>query len=256
MLRSMAEAAVLGRRNIKKFVRVPILLFFALLQPLLFLLLFSAVFSKVADLPGFPYENYLQFLLPTIIGQTALNSAFQSGVGMVNDLEDGMLDKFLIAPIRRSSILLGKVLADSSKMVIQALIIIGIGFVMGARIKTGPLGVAGIVTMAVLFGVAWSGISNLVALRTRNAEATTILGILLTFPLMFLSTGFMPDMLLPDWLDTVAKFNPITYLIEALREVVNNGWAWGAIGRFLAVTACLSVVTLTAATRAFRKLIA
>jgi len=174
---------------------------------------------------------------------------------MVNDLEDGMLDKFLIAPIRRSSILLGKVLADSSRMAIQALIIIGIAYVMGARIKTGLLGVVGIVAMAVLFGVAWSGISNMVALRTRNAEATTILGILLTFPLMFLSTGFMPDMLLPDWLDTVAKFNPITYLIEALRAVVNNGWEWGTIGKFLAVTAGLSVVTLTAATRAFRKVI-
>src|SRR5680860_1168706 len=200
MIRSLREAGVLWRRNMLKLTRVPMLLFFSLFQPLLFLLLFSQVFSRLSEMPGFGYENYLQFLVPTIVGLTTLNSAFQSGMGMVNDIDDGLLDKFLI-------------------------------------------------------GIAWAGISNVVALRTGNAELTMLIGILITFPVLFLSTGFMPQALLPDWLGTAAQFNPITYLINALRALVNEGWNWTAIWQALAVTAGLASLTLTAATRAFRKVI-
>src|SRR5680860_368889 len=100
-----------------------------------------------------------------------------------------------------------------------------------------------------------AGISNVVALRTGNAELTMLIGILITFPVLFLSTGFMPQALLPDWLGTAAQFNPITYLIDALRALVNEGWNWTAIWQALAVTMGLASLTLTAATRAFRKVI-
>jgi ABC-2 type transport system permease protein len=209
----------------------------------------------MAKLPGFGYDNYLQFLVPTIVGLTALNSAFQSGMGMVTDMDAGLLDKFLIAPIRRSSILLGKIAADATRMAIQSSLIIVVSFIMGARFKTGLLGILAMILIAVLFGIAWAGISNVVALRTRNAELTMLIGILITFPILFLSTGFMPSALLPSWLDTVATFNPITYLVAALRALVNEGWDWTAIWQCLAVTVGLAVVTLTAATRAFRKVI-
>ena len=126
---------------------------------------------------------------------------------------------------------------------------------MGARFATGLPGVLAMALIAVLFGIAWAGISNVVALRTRNAELTMLIGILITFPVLFLSTGFMPAALLPDWLDTVAKFNPITYLVAALRALVNDGWDRTAVWQALAVTAGLAAVTLTAATRAFRKVI-
>lgn len=255
MIRSLREAEVLWRRNLRKLVRVPLLLFFSLFQPLLFLLLFSQVFSRLSEMPGFGYENYLQFLVPTIVGLTTLNSAFQSGMGMVNDIDDGLLDKFLIAPIRRSSILLGKVFADATRMALQALLILGFAYAMGARVETGILGIGLLILIAVLFGIAWAGISNVVALRTGNAELTMLIGILITFPILFLSTGFMPETLLPDWLGAVTHFNPITYLIDALRALVNEGWDWTAIWQALAVTAGLASITLTAATRAFRKVI-
>jgi ABC-2 type transport system permease protein len=231
------------------------LLFFALAQPLIFLLLFSQVFSNLDRLPGFGYDSYLQFLVPSIVALTALNSAFQSGIGMVSDIEDGMLDKFLIAPIRRSSILLGKVFADATRAAAQATVIVLVALAMGARIATGVAGVAAMVVLAALFGIAWAGLSNIIALRTRNGELTMIVGILITFPVLFLSTAFMPSILLPDWLDTVATFNPITYIVEALRALVNTGWDWGAIGEAMAVTGGLAVVTFTGATLAFRKAI-
>lgn len=255
MMRTLREIHILWGRNLRKLTRVPMLLFFSLFQPLIFLILFSQVFSSMSKLPGFGYDNYLQFLVPTIVGLTALNSAFQSGMGMVTDIDSGLLDKFLIAPIRRSSILLGKVVADATRMALQAILIIALSFIMGARFATGIPGILAMIAIAVLFGVAWAGISNVVALRTRNAELTMLIGILITFPVLFLSTGFMPLALLPDWLETVAKFNPITYLVAALRALVNEGWDWTAIWQALAVTLGLAVVTLTAATRAFRKVI-
>lgn len=256
MIRSAREASVLWGRNMRKLVRVPLLLFFSLFQPLLFLVLFSQVFSRLADLPGFAYDSYLQFLVPSIVALTALNSAFQSGMGTVTDIDDGLLDKFLIAPIRRSSILGGRLLADASRITLQGLVVVGVALLMGTRFETGAAGVAVIVLLAALFGVAWAGLSNVVALRTGNAELTMIIGILITFPVLFLSTAFMPASLLPPWLGTVAGFNPITYLVDALRALVNTGWDWGLVGQSLAVTAGLAVVTMTAATRAFRKAVA
>lgn len=255
MIRSVRESGILWVRQMKKLVRIPLLLFFALAQPLIFLLLFSQVFSNLDRLPGFGYDSYLQFLVPSIVALTALNSAFQSGIGMVSDIEDGMLDKFLIAPIRRSSILLGKVFADATRSAAQATVIVLVAFAMGARIATGLAGVAAMVVLAALFGIAWAGLSNIIALRTRNGELTMIVGILITFPVLFLSTAFMPAILLPDWLDAVATLNPITYIVEALRALVNTGWEWGAIGEALAVTGGLAVVTFTGATLAFRKAI-
>jgi ABC-2 type transport system permease protein len=190
-----------------------------------------------------------------MIALTALNSAFQSGIGMVTDIEEGMLDKFLIAPVRRSSILLGKVMSDATRMVIQVFVIVAASLAMGAHFATGITGVLMMVVLAASFGIAWAGLSNVIALRTGNSELTMLVGILITFPVLFLSTSFMPSILLPDWLDAVATDNPITYIVEAVRDLVNVGWNWAAIGRAFAVTGGLAVVTLSAATMAFRRVI-
>jgi len=249
------ESMILLRRNLLKTRRVPMLLFFALFQPLLFLFLFSQIFSSLGDLPGFPYESYLQFLVPSIIALTALNSAFQSGMGTVTDMDDGMLDKFLIAPIHRLSIMTGRILSDGARIILQATLILAVAWLMGTRYATGVAGMLVMLVLAALFGMAWAGLSNIIALRSGNAELTMMIGILITFPVLFLSTAFMPEALLPDWLGTVAKFNPITYIVEAERALVNEGWDWTAIGQSLAVTLVLGAITLTGATRAFRKAI-
>jgi ABC-2 type transport system permease protein len=254
-MNAVSETLTITQRNLTKSVRVPILLFMSLFQPLLFLILFSQIFNSLANLPGFPYDSYLQFLVPAIIAMTALSSAFQSGLGTVADIEDGMLDKFLIAPIHRVSIMAGRILADGIRIIAQAGVVILAAFAMGARYETGLVGIAMMIFLASIFGMAWAGLSNIVALRTQNAEVTMVIGIVLLFPILFLSTGFMPAALLPDWLDTVARFNPLTYLIDAERALVNDGWDWNLILQSIGVTLLLGAITLTAATRAFRKAI-
>lgn len=251
----LSETFIITGRNLLKSVRVPILLFMSLFQPLMFLVLFSQIFTSLADLPGFPYDTYLQFLVPAIIAMTALSSAFQSGLGTVSDVEDGMLDKFLIAPVHRISIMTGRILSDGVRIIAQATVVIVTAFAMGARYETGLGGLVVMIFLASIFGMAWAGLSNIVALRTQNAEVTMVIGIVLLFPILFLSTGFMPTALLPDWLDTVARFNPLSYLIDAERALVNDGWDWSLIVQSIGVTLALGAVTLTGATRAFRKAI-
>lgn len=256
MVRSLRESGILFGRNVKKFVRVPMMLFFSLFQPLLWLLLFSQIFERVGEFPQFRaqgYESYLMFFVPSVLTMTVLTSAFQSGMGMVTDLETGMLDKFLISPIRRSSVLIGKVLADGFRMLLQGAMVLVIALLMGARIETGVVGALVMLVVAALFGIAWAGLSNIVALRTRHAEMTMMIGILLTFPLLFLSTALMPQALLPDWLETVGRFNPVTYVIDTARDFMNFGYDWGGLGVTLGVIAAVAVVTFTGATRAFRR---
>lgn len=256
MLRSARESTILFRRNLKKLLRTPMMLFFSLFQPLLWLILFTQIFQRLGDFPQFRaqgYDSYLMFFAPSVLTMTVLTSSFQSGMGMVTDLETGMLDKFLISPIRRSSVLTGKVMADGFRMLLQGGMVLVIALFMGARVETGLAGAGIMLVVAMLFGIVWAGLSNIVALRTRHAEMTMMVGILLTFPLLFLSTAMMPQGLLPDWLETVGRFNPVTYVIDTARGLMNVGYDWGQIGVTLAVIAGVGAFTLTGATRAFRR---
>src|SRR5437660_34030 len=256
LVRTVRESLIVFGRNIRKVVRVPLLLFFSLFQPMLWLLLFTQIFKRLGDFPQFQsqgYSSYLQFFAPSVLTMTVLTSAFQSGMGMVTDLEQGMLDKFLISPIHRSSVLIGKVLSDATRMVLQGVLVIVVALAMGASIKTGIVGALVMLFVAACFGIVWAALSNVVALRTKNSEMTMMIGILLTFPLLFLSTAMMPPGLLPHWLETVGKFNPVTYVIDTARAFMNFGYDWTQLGKAIAVIALVGLFTLTGATRAFRK---
>jgi len=256
LARLVAESTTIFGRNLKKLVRIPMMLFFSLFQPMLWLLLFTQIFKKLGQFPQFQtlgYSSYLMFFAPSVLTMTTLTSAFQSGMGMVTDFEQGMLDKFLISPIHRSSVLIGKVMADASRMVLQGALILIVAFVMGARIKTGVVGAVVMLVLAAAFGIVWAGLSNIVALRTKNSEMTMMIGILLTFPLLFLSTAMMPAALLPGWLETVGRLNPVTYVINTARQFMNFGYAWAELGKAVGIIALVGLFTLTGATRAFRK---
>ena len=256
MLRTFREAGIIYQRNLRKMVRVPMALFFSLFQPMLWLLLFTQIFKRFGQFPQFQalgYSSYLMFFAPSVLAMTMLSSAFQSGMGMVSDLETGMLDKFMISPIRRSSVLVGKVLADATRMLLQGLLVVGVAIAMGARIRTGVVGAIMMLFTGIVFGIVWAGVSNIVALRTRNSELTMVIGILLTFPLLFLSTAMMPQAFLPSWLRVVGRLNPVTYLINTARQFMNFSYDWAGFGRAVGVIAILGVFTLTGATRAFRK---
>lgn len=242
-------------RTNTKLVRKPFLIFFSLFQPIVFLLLFTQLFSKFAAVPGFPAENYLLFAVPGIILQNSFTSAFQSGTAFVEDLNSGFLSKILVTQVNRQAILLGRIAADSTRVAIQSLIIFSIGYAMGAHPATGILGVVLMLLISALFGLAWGGLSILIGLRTRNDESVFAIAGFLTFPLLFMSTALTPASFMPDWMQNVSMFNPISYGVDAIRVLMLSGFDWHTIFPAFAIVVALIAITMGAVLYQFRKIV-
>jgi len=210
------------RWNLKA-VRNPFVLVVSLVQPIIFLVLFTEVFGNVAGsavsqgLPGISYETYL---VPAITIQVALAAAITSGVGLVNDIENGMFEKVLVTPMNRTAVFLGKTAAEVFRIAVQIAIILVLGILLGAEIVTGVAGVVGIVAVGILFSLWFVAFSNALAILTQDQESTIIGANLLQFPLLFLSSAFLPLAALPDWIQTFARLNPVTYGVDAARSLM------------------------------------
>ena len=160
-------ALALGARNITRNVRTPMLVFMSLLQPVIWLVLFSQIFQGLADTEEFRrlgYDSYLEFLLPGMLVLSMLFTALQSGMATVTDIDSGMMDKLLISPIRRTSILIGRVIADAATMLAQGAVIVVLAVLMGVRPESGLPGTLAMIAYATLFGIVWASLSKLIAL--------------------------------------------------------------------------------------------
>jgi ABC-2 type transport system permease protein len=250
---------VLFVRSLKKLVRTPILLFFALVQPIIFLVLFTQLFSSVgaqfSRAAGFGAVTYLSFAVAGIVLQNGFSSALQSGTSVVDDLTSGFLEKELVTPVNRAAILLGRLLTDAFRVVVQSGIILVLALLLGGEFATGVLGVLMIFFIVAFFGLAWSGISLAIGLRTRSSETVFGLGGLLTFPLLFMSTALVPVALMPGWMQTVSDFNPISYAVDAVRSLTLIGFDWGKIAEALGIIGLIAVVSLGATLYMFRKVV-
>jgi ABC-2 type transport system permease protein len=239
----------------KKLVRNPILVFFSLFQPIIFLVLFTQLFSKFGTLFG---ANYTVFATAGIVLQNAFSSAFQSGTAVVDDIKSGFLSKLLATPVSRSAILFGRILSDIFRVVVQTVIILGLAFALGVYPATGPLGYLIVIFTVAFFGLAWSGISLALGLKTKSAE--TVFGIagFLTFPLLFMSTALVSANVMPDWMKTVSSYNPISFAVNAMRTVIINGFPidWNTILQAYGVIALIGVLTLGATVYLFKQVVA
>ena len=246
-------------RYLKKLVRNPILLFFSLFQPIIFLLLFTQLFSKFSTLPGFlaatGASSYLQFATAGILLQNAFGSALQSGTSIVLDLDTGYLQKMLVTPVSRYAILLGRLTSDAFRVVVQSAIILALAYALGATVATGVVGILLILLTVAFFGLAWSGISLAIGLKTRSSETVFAIGGFLTFPLLFMSTALTPKLFMPDWISNVSNFNPISYTVDAARALMVTGYDWSTVLKAFGVIGLIAVVTLGATLYLFRKVV-
>lgn len=230
----------LGRRTLRRFYRVPANPFSIVLYPLIQLVVFSQLFKDIVQLPGFDGGSYLAYLAPGQIAFTVFFAVAWSGSNLLYDYRNGYLDRLRIAPVSRYAILAGEFVPLFVECVAMAGIILSLSVLLGAPIATGLPGAIGVMLLGGAFGVAWSGTSFVPALLTRNEQATSALSILF-FPIAFMSTAFVPASLMPDWLQVVNAWNPISHVIEAMRSLMTAGFEPGLIGR---ATASILIVGL------------
>jgi ABC-2 type transport system permease protein len=249
---ALAQVAYLGRRAFLRNVRQPGQLVFALVFPLFFILVIASGLDRASSLPGFPANSYLDFMfaIPFVHGAlfTALNSAIELG----RDIDTGFLNRLALTPARGVAIMLGNLVGGVALALIQFSIYFAGGLALGAHFAAGAPGVPVLFTLAALGAIAIGATGMIVGLRTGSPEATQ--GIFpLFFVLLFLSSMNMPRNLIEaDWFRWIATLNPISYLIEALRSLVVDGWNGQALGVGFAVALLAIAVALTAASAAFK----
>ncbi len=252
------ESFYLGLRTLRRFFRVPANWIGIILFPLIQLFVFSQLFKDIIQLPGFRASgsgSYLAYLAPGQIAFTAFFAVAWSGSAILVEYRNGYMDKLRATPIHRLSILAGELAPLFIESAIMAGGILVLSVILGASIKTGVVGALLILVLSGLFGMAWAGTSFVPALLTKSEQATGTLS-LLFFPVAFMSTAFVPPSLMPAWLQTVNAWNPITFLIEAIRPLMVSGYDWGAIGKALLAIGVMGAVLQTATLWAFRRLTA
>lgn len=249
---AIADAATLAGRDLLRLWRQPVWIFVTLVQPVVWLLLFGALFERVVDIPGFEGGDYQQYIVPGVLVMTAFFSSGWSGMATIEDLERGITDRLLVTPVRRWPLIAGRVGQNLVQLVIQSVIIVALALVTGVTFDGGVLGVAALILLAGLLGTAFAALSNALALVTRTEESLIGAVSFLQLPLTFLSTAFMQPALMPDWMAKAADFNPVDWAISGGREAVQAGTDWATVAGYAGLLAAFALAALALATRAFR----
>jgi ABC-2 type transport system permease protein len=238
-------------RGVRVLRRQPAFLGITLTQPLIWLLLFGALFKAVTEIPGFHDGSYIDFLTPGIVVMLAISTAGWTGMGLIEDINGGVMDRMLAAPVWRGALNAGSVLYAVLTIVIQSALIVLLALALGADYKGGVGGVLILVLLAGLLGAAFGSLSNGLAVLTRQRE--TLIGAvsMVVLPLTFLSSALMQKSLVPGWIRTISDFNPVNWAAEAGRSAAMEHIDWGLVGTRLGLLAALVIVCGAFATRAF-----
>jgi ABC-2 type transport system permease protein len=239
-------------RSVRNLIRIPVFLFITLIQPMFWLLLFGKLFGSVVQIPGFDSSGtYLEYLTPGVIAMTALFSAMWAGTVYVDDMQRGVMDRLLASPVSRGAMMNGTLAYQSLTSIVHTAIVLGVAWLAGARFDGGVTGVAVTLLAAILLTVICAALSNAIALMARSQEALIGISQLLSLPATFLSSAVMDPSLAPQWMQTIAKYNPLDWAVVASRETLLGSPDWGAVWPRLLALAVLAVVMAWTATRTF-----
>jgi len=257
---AIIDGWVVAKRNLIKIKRVPDLLIFSTIQPIMFVLLFAYVFGGAISAPG---VNYREFLMAGIFTQTVAFGSAITGMGLAEDMTKGIIDRFRSLPMSRAAVLVGRTTSDLINNILVVAIMAICGLIVGWRTHTNPLDVAAGFGLLFLFGYAMSWISATIGLSVRSVEVAQSAGFIWMFPLTFLSNAFVPTDTLPTFLQYVADWNPISAIVAALRDLWGNsptgaargaGWSMENPGLYSLITiAVILAVFVPLSIRAYRK---
>jgi ABC-2 type transport system permease protein/oleandomycin transport system permease protein len=247
----LANTATVTGRNLRRLVRVPTLVAFATVQPVMFVLLFNYAFGGAIHPPG--VETYLDYALPGIWVLAIGFGASQTGVAIADDLATGMIDRFRALPMARAAVLAGRTCADAVRNLFVLALMTGLAHLIGFRFHAGPAAAVAAIGLALAVGIAFSWIFELLGLLVRDPESAGIGGLLAFIPLIFTSSTFVPVDSFPGWLQAFAKVNPVTVTVDALRVLCLGGATTTPMWQAIAWIAGLVAVAAPAAVWRYRR---
>jgi ABC-2 type transport system permease protein len=248
----VAQVAVLARRSVLATVRQLPIWIPGMIFPLMLAAVNAATFQRATSLPQFPdVDSFLDFLLPATMLQGVMFAAVNGGSDIALDIEDGFFERLLASPVWRPSILLGRLAGSAVIAGIQSVIFLAVFAVFGSTVAAGVPGMVVLIVLAMLMGIGIGGFAAAVGVRTGSQE-TVQNSFPLIFTLLFLSSAFFPTELMSGWYQQVAEANPITWLLDAARHLVIEGWSWRETATCLGVALAVCAVSVTLATGQLR----
>ena len=218
--RVMGDAMTIAWRNILNIRRTPELLVFSTIQPVIFVLMFRYVFGGAIQVPG---ASYVDFLIPGIFVQTVVFGSLTTGVGLADDLQKGLIDRFRSLPMARSAVLIGRTLADLLRNLFVIALMCGVGLLVGWNPSTSLPSVLSGIGLVLAFSYALSWVFAIVGLFAPDAETAQAASFPVMAPLVFASSAFVPTATMPDWLRTFAEHQPVSVVVDAIRVLTIGG---------------------------------
>jgi ABC-2 type transport system permease protein len=252
MMHMLSDVYYQTMRDLRARFRMPVWIFLSLFQPIIWLLLFTQIFQSLSQLPQLGTASYLQFFAPGVVVMTVIFGSAWAGMGMLQDIDMGILSKMLATPVTRPSIIIGRVISAMVMLVIQAILIFIIAVIMGVRLATGVPGVLLSIVIISLLGLGLAALSNGLALLLRRQEPLIAVINFIALPSVFLSSAMMPAQLLPAWLNTLRHFNPVDYAVVGVRDLILQGYVWADLWTCLLVLLAWAAAGITFGALMFR----
>jgi ABC-2 type transport system permease protein/oleandomycin transport system permease protein len=244
------DTVTIAQRNLITLRRVPQLLVFSTVQPVIFVLLFRYVFGGAIRVPG---ESYVDFLMPGVFAQTVAFGAMNTAIGLATDVNTGLIERFRSLPMARSAVLAGRTLADAVRNVLVVALMAAVGFAVGFRVHTNAVSFLGAMALLVLFGYALSWIFAAVGLAVGQPETAQAAAFPVMAPLVFASSAFVPVESMPGWLQPFAENQPLSVVVSASRDLVLGGPTATHVLQALAWCAAILAVAAPFAVRHYRR---
>jgi ABC-2 type transport system permease protein len=220
---SVSDSLVIARRNVIRMSRIPEMVIFGLVQPIMFVVLFSYVFAGSVNVGGsFSASDYREFLMGGIFAQTVTFATAGAGAGIADDMNKGLIDRFRSLPMSRGAVLTGRTLADSVQTALTIVVLAVVGVLVGWRVHNGVPRMFAAFGLLLLLGYAFSWIGALIGLSVRTPEAATSGGLIWLFPVTFVSNAFVSTQNMTPWLRHVAEWNPFSATVQACRSLFGN----------------------------------
>ncbi|MFD0267352.1 ABC transporter permease [Streptomyces sp. NPDC127106] len=248
---NLRHIGALSRRNVLQIKANPESVLEVVLMPIVFILLFTYVFGGAIAGKG-NQDVYVNYLVPGMMAMTGLNIAMAVGTGVNEDFKKGVMDRFRSMPIARSSVLIAKIVVEIGRMLAATAILLGMGFLLGLEIKTSLLDLLAAVGLSMVFGASLMWIFILLGLTMKTAQGVQGVAMLVLMPLQFGSSIFSPPSSMPDWLQSFTKYNPLSNLADAARNLINGGPLAHSVWMTLGWAVVITAVTAPLAVAKFR----